>query len=643
MVIYKDSMESLPNKKLYEIVNDIEKDDSLNWTFAQYYQQWQARLKITSLSDLKEFDKLNPRAYLGNITPEQYKLLIEYESLDTVERNQFLKDHPEINLNPRTEWLKSHPKENALLAVWGQAKILTKPAYDEFKKLVTELDIPNSALPESTLPPEDTVDDYFAYLEVQDKRSSNAWEAQILLAKNDKLREFLGRDPIETPVASLELKVKNRDLYDLKDSYSNKDSPAYIDSDASREDAIAKLKADNPDWVDDIRRIEAIEHGGEDYQEQWAERGHIIDGDETGSADKAGTSEAKAWLLDNPDVFQWALDNELLTDDGADWNIPSIRIDVKWRAQDNEYDAIDAKAINPDTGVSLRDEYLEDNPEYRQDRRRRDAYQIKDKDGNVFPETQVENYVSYYELPERGKRRDRYLIDNPDFATAMHEIAGIDLPEKVPNVAYDDLYDQYQSDFSRMEGLGDNKSKYYIENVKDREKARISLRIQNNKLTDFGKAEIRRNAYGMYVPDEYVDRYVDYYSLLSEGIPKDWPRDRTNNRLSWYGDEWYLKEHPAFYENVYLELLENEPIDFTKTPSREVFDKYTQYVNLIEGQPRDEFRAKEYAAHGKDFEDWLLLTKKITTPIWEKKRRSKLSPSERRREEMEERIKKIKV
>jgi hypothetical protein len=74
-----------------------------------------------------------------------------------------------------------------------------------------------------------------------------------------------------------------------------------------------------------------------------------------------------------------------------------------------------------------------------------------------------------------------------------------------------------------------------------------------------------------------------------------------------------------------------------------VFDKYTQYVNLIEGQPRDEFRAKEYAAHGKDFEDWLLLTKKVTTPIWEKKRRSKLSPSERRREEMQELIKRIKT
>ncbi len=628
----KKILSIIPNERLKNINADAQQGD----TFEQYFIQWQQREKITDTEELKKFDTQYPNAHLGNFSQSEYVLLQQYHALPLDEQAQFLKDHPEININPRTEWLKSHPKENALLAVWGQSKILTKPAYDEFKKLVTELDIPNSALPESTLPPEDTVDDYFAYLEVQDKRSSNAWEAQIILANNDKLREFLGRDPIETPVASLELKVKYRDLYDQIDSYSDKDSPAYIDSDASREEAIAKLKADNPGWVDDMRRIDAIEHGGENYQEQWAERGHIIDGDKIGSSDKAGTSEAKAWLLDNPDVFKWALDNELLTDDGADWNVPSIRIDVKWRAQDNEYDAL------PVDGTA-REEYLADNPEYRQDRRRRDAYQLKDKDGNAYPETQVENYVSYYELPERGKRRDRYLIENPDFADSMHKIAGIDLPEKVPSVQYDDLYDQYQADFSRMEGMGDNKSKYYIENVKDREKARESLRIKNGKLTDFGKAEIRRNAYGMYVPDEYVDRYVDYYSLLSEGIPKDWPRDRTNNRLSWYGDEWYLKEHPAFYENVYLDLLENEPIDFTKTPSREVFDKYTQYVNLIEGQPRDEFRAKEYAAHGKDFEDWLLLTKKITTPIWEKKRRSKLSPSERRREEMEERIKKIKV
>nr|MDD5338422.1 hypothetical protein [Dehalococcoidales bacterium] len=130
--------------------------------------------------------------------------------------------------------------------------------------------------------------------------------------------------------------------------------------------------------------------------------------------------------------------------------------------------------------------------------------------------------------------------------------------------------------------------------------------------------------------DEYVDRYVSYYALLATGIPKDWARDKNGDRLSWYVDDCYLIEHPAFYENVYLGLMENEPIDFTNLPSREVFDKYSQYVNLIEGKPRDDFRAAN-----RDLEEWLLLTKKVTTPIWEKKRRSKLTPAEQMAQEIQ--------
>lgn len=775
------------NKNIYQIKPDMKE----GVTFNDYYTAWKQGL-------IKD-------EFLDAIGRRDAELLNQYNQLDKSGKEQFLKDHPEITINPRNEWLKSNPKENALLAVWGQAKILTKEAYTEFQNLIKTLDIPDNGLPEMTLPPAESMNDYFKYLDVVDKRSAGSWEAQLLMIDAPGLREFLGRELPDTPREALELKIKHRDLYDLKDAYSNKDSTSYIDSDKAREDALNKLKADNPDWVDDMRRIDAIEHNGLDYAELWAERGHIIDGDKIGSADKAGTAEAQVWLLDHPDVFQWALDNEILTDDGADWNEPALRITVKWRTQDNEYNAIDSKAINPDTGVSLRDEYLANNPEYRMDRRRREAYQlsfetiptvpteddlqkgrnefyeaygISDelqkeldkislqanekylgaisgeniylgstypenggegttylaerlaheyahrmwdnlphdkkqefielyktnpdvmkwvyknygtdasameayatlfaqaplavKDGafdkelyqkfyagvdvdklinqtlkgkpdmigqeliQTFPEEQIENYVSYYELPDKGKRRDRFLIDNPDFANAMHDIVGIDLPDKVPSIQYDDLYDQYQTDFERMEGLGDNKSEFYIEDVKARDKARESLRFKDGKLTDFGKAEIRRNAYGIYVPDEYVDRYVSYYSILAEGIPQNWPRNRSNERLAWYGDDWFLLEHPKFYEDVYLGLLENEPVDFTKIPTRDVFNKYAKYVNLIEGKPREDYRADN-----RDLEEWLLITNKVTTPIWEKKRRSKLSPGERRREEIDELIERL--
>ncbi len=617
----ENTVDVILNKKIYEIKPDLKE----GFTFTDYYQSWKQRL-------IKDES-------LDSISRREAELLNEYNQLDKAGKAQFLKDNPELTVNPRTEWLKSHPAENALLAVWGQAKILTKEAYTEFQNLVKMLDIPDSALPERTLPPDESIDGYFRYLDEVENRSAGSWEAQLIIAQDDKLREFLDREPIETPQEALELKIKHRDLYDLKDSYSDKDSANYIDSSKDRADAIAELYADNPDWIDDMRRVEAIENNGLDYQEQWVDRGHIIDGDKIGSADRAGSSEAKVWLLDNPDIFQWALDNELLTDDGSDWNEPVLRINARWREQDNEYNDIDPDAKNPDTGISLRDEYLAGNEEYRQDRRRRDAYQLKDKDGNTFPIEQIDNYVAYYELPEKGKRRDRFLIDNPDFAQAMHTIAGIDLPEKVPNIAYDDIYDQYRQEFERLEGLGDNKSDFYIENVDARDKARQEMRFKDDgTLTDFGIAEIRRKAYGDYIPDEYIDRYVDYYKILNEGTPQNWPTDKSGNKLTWYEDDWYLIEHPEFYEKVYLGLMELEKRDFSIVPTRAVFDKYVEYSNLITGKPRDDFRWDEYKNNGKDFENWLLATGKVTTPIWEKKRREELTPKERVREEMQDMI-----
>jgi hypothetical protein len=629
----KRELEILPNQKLYMINADPQDGD----TFEQYYIQWKQRGQITDKEELKEFDTQYPNAHLGNISQSEYVLLQQYNQLDKSGKEQFLKDHPELTINPRTEWLKSHPAENALLAIWGQANILTKEAYTTFQNLIKTLDIPSNALPERTLPPDTSIDNYFSYLDILNERSASSWEAQILMIDDPDLRNFLERDLPDTPREALVLKIKHRDLYDLSDSYSNKDSINYIESDKARQEALDKLKADNPDWVDDTRRIEAIEKDGLDYQELWVERGRIIDGDKIGSSDKSNSSEAKVWLLDHPDVFQWALDNEILTDDGSTWNEPVLRLNAKWRVQDDEYDAIQSDDLQEQ--VRLREEYLANNEEYRLDRHRRKAYQAVGPEGQTFTDDEAELYVEYMELSEKGKRRDRFLIDNPEFAKSMHVINSIDLPDKVPSIQYDDIYDQYQDDFERMEGLGDNKSEFYIEDTKERDKARNDLRFkEDGTLTDFGIAEIRRNAYGDYIPDEYVERYVDYYKIAKEGIPQDWPKDRNNNTLTWYNDDWYLFEHPKFYEDIYLGILENEPIDFEKLPTREVFNKYVEYVNLIEGKPREDYRF-----NNRDLEEWLLLTKKVTTPIWEQKRRVRLTPGERRQEEINELINRIRI
>jgi len=155
-------------------------------------------------------------------------------------------------------------------------------------------------------------------------------------------------------------------------------------------------------------------------------------------------------------------------------------------------------------------------------------------------------------------------------------------------------------------------------------------RDANGKLNEFGRAEIERDAYKKFVPEKYVARYVDFNMLITEGIPADWPKDSKGNNLTWYEDDWYLMEHPAFYEDIYLGLFKLEKRDFSKVPSRTVWPKYVQYLDLVEGKPRDDFRLKnrDLDAWGHKAFGW--------EPIEEKRRRAHLSPAEKRKQELKE-------
>jgi len=221
-------------------------------------------------------------------------------------------------------------------------------------------------------------------------------------------------------------------------------------------------------------------------------------------------------------------------------------------------------------------------------------------------------------------------------------------PEDVPAVQYDDIYDKYPVEFDKIDGFGKPESIYLVTDAKERKEKVYKLRFNDGgTLTDFGQAEIRRNAYKRYVPDKYIERYVDYYSLLAEGIPDDWPTDSKGNKLTWYQDDWYLIEHPAFYEDIYVGELElfdylnekdkNGIVYKDRVPSITVWNKYVEYLDLVEGKPREDFRWEN-----RDLDEWLLLTGKITVSIQEKRRRAKLSPQERVREELAEIERKLK-
>ena len=155
--IYNEVM-TIPNASLKDLI----KYDSNNENIFDYYIQWQDRQKITNLADLKDFDKLYPYAYKGNISKREYELVTNY--FNAKDRDAYLDKHSELNNDLRDEYLKNNPKDNALLAIWEGTELLSLDAYKEAQKLMGELDIPDKAV-EFELPNEDAFTKWFDYIE----------------------------------------------------------------------------------------------------------------------------------------------------------------------------------------------------------------------------------------------------------------------------------------------------------------------------------------------------------------------------------------------------------------------------------------------------------------------------------------------
>ncbi len=361
-------------------------------TVKAWYEKEQSEVTQLSLVNTPIY-RVDTDKELALLTKRQKELYGDYNAAE--DKDEFLEGHPGLKVNPRNEWLRANPIDNARLALWGQAKILTQTAYDEVQRLVKELDIPNNAIPAFTLPPEGSVKNYFKYLEAVDEFSANAWETQLIIAQDEELRTFLNREPIDTPIPALELKIKWRG------------------------------KEDTPEAQDDMRRIEAIEKGSneeptiEKFVTGWVERGKEID------EFSAGSSQAKVFLLDTRNsespyfgLFDWALAQGLLKDDGGDWNEPVLRIDVEM------------------------DKLTEDSDAWRTLDYKKEALSVEG-----FPVDLTDTYVDWYMTPRKDYEDDWFLQDNPEFHQALVD-TGIwkELRDfsKVPTREVNTLYVTYQ-------------------------------------------------------------------------------------------------------------------------------------------------------------------------------------------------------
>jgi hypothetical protein len=198
----KDTMNLIPNEKLININTDTTKGTTLT----QYVQMWKDREKIVESGDiakLKTFDadERTRNAYIGNISQNDYSLLVKYHSLtNPASQKKFLLENPSISINPREQYLTDNTKENAKLAVFGQAEVKTLASYKQARALVKEYDIPNSAIADY-LPPDNIVEDYFKYL---DALTTNKALANSILTKNPELYKYVKGTPSKTSSPSIE-------------------------------------------------------------------------------------------------------------------------------------------------------------------------------------------------------------------------------------------------------------------------------------------------------------------------------------------------------------------------------------------------------------------------------------------------------
>lgn len=384
----KDYLSTLPNEALVK----INAEPTEGATFADYYGMWKERQKLVAAGDDAELtlnelqpdgsyksrtykgedavsafdrDERTRNANLGNFSQRQFALLNEYWAItDKKEQAEFLEKHQtEIGVNARNEYLKAHPKENAMLALWGQANtLITKEAYSEFNSLLKEYDIPDNAVPEMLLPPVGSIDTHFKRIELQEAGKIGSPEEELLLLEDYLKAQELGvqsyaewHDNLQVSDKTVEywqLRVDNQALYDkLKEIEEDKSLTK-----KQREDALAELKVTkvgDETFGDVIRRVEAMGKGTRDNPipeetvNLFVEHKRI--GDEFG-----GTSlETKLNRYDNNALNDFLMNEDYWGTPAAqplygeydqayldNWLVPRWRLEVQYSKEDDEYEAI---------------------------------------------------------------------------------------------------------------------------------------------------------------------------------------------------------------------------------------------------------------------------------------------------------------
>lgn len=409
-------IEPIVNKKIYNLELGLKE----GYTFEDYYSQWQSGL-------IKD-------SPLDNLSRHQIGLLREYYKLDKKEQEAFLEENPELDINPREEWLIAHPKENALLAIWGQARILTREAYDEAQRLIKELDIPNNAIPSFALPPVKVIEQYFKHNDIVAETSGNSIESKYYLLTEGKdylkwmLDEGLRTDDLsDESVKVLKLRIDFKDDFAKYDAFGDRTSPLYIANDSARADKRqqmlfapdGKLDGKLTDFGKAYYTKEAYTQGySEENWEKFVEYSELPtwgDWRERFLLNPANKSFYDEWVSEDVGAG-----HPLITEA----EVSPVKRDEIYLQFKEQFDAWDNTAGMTEGQIEDMRVGLDKIPGFKEARYRVEAYDIG------FPEPLHDDYVEWYLKYSKKPKGyegtwyddDRWLIEHPEFHQAMVDL-----------------------------------------------------------------------------------------------------------------------------------------------------------------------------------------------------------------------------
>ena len=543
----------------------------------------------------KPISQMDAKDLADGLIPEEYLTLWEqYQSLATKEeRERFVKRYPEFSKDWKADFRASNAEADATLAFWGYGGTLqTIEAYNLVKGWADELGIPLEQIGLG-LPPERIVPSFFEHIKLVQDTSGGSSEVRLFKLNNPDLLAWgvaqRGWSDLKLEVReSLEILVK------YKDNFAEYEAIKFDDADKQRK-ARQQYYLANPDFRDaslmnDVYKTgvkdRAVVEGNVDY-------GNIVD--EHGS----GSAEALLFRHNNSALDEWGRNKDY--HGGQAWKeldterLPIWEIDAAWSLEDAAYRDILDKYTDAKEQRAATEAYLEQNSEYAKQRRVREALELGWRDKSL-----ISKYVDYYRLPDRGFWKERYLKDNRELYLALKDSNKIKVDyefDKIPDVQYDIIYDKWEDDFKAYGDLNNQASRdrYLTANP------------------EFATDRLRWQAHGKLVPQNYIDSYADYYTILFKGKP-------TLLSNEWYEDDWYLMENKGFYDKmVQMGLWKPDYKDFDKVPTREAFKLYQTYLALPLGNPRYDYRAAK-----PELDTWLVLAGKVSRSIPERNRQASI-------------------